>query len=175
MMDAKGEQNLARQIADFFNVAVVGQTYDYSQKCFADGIAAYLKFQNVSEVTDRLSRSLTSAIRGKQNVVPMAVQGTGYADEPYTRVRWGWIVPSALIVILSNILLLLVIAQSSSKVPLLKFYVLAYIFHGYDGPAENIRIDGPETSNGLYNAVKKIRVRLERNEVGDIRLKEETP
>lgn len=174
VMDAKGEQNLARQLADFFNVAVVGQTYDYSQKHFADGIAAYLKFQNVSEVADRLSTSLTNAIRGKENVIPMAVQGTGYTEEPYTHVRWGWVIPSALIIILSDLLVLLVIVQSHSKSAIFKSSVLAYIFHGYDGCEDNLRIHSPENPDRLYKAAENIRVRLERNINGDLRLREVT-
>ena len=175
VMDAKGEENLARQLASFFTVQSVEQTYEVSQKGFTDGIAAYLKFSNLSEVAEMVSTSLTNAIRGKENVIPMAIQGLGYTEEPYTHVRWGWLIPSMLIVALSDFLVLLTIFRGGAGKNLFKSSILAPIFHGYDGSVEKLRLQEPETPETLEEAAETMQVRFERNEDGDWRLREVVP
>ena len=105
IMDQDGEANLAVQIAEFFNTSMLGETYAAASKHFSDGVGEYPRTANLTEVTERTAVSITNAIRGKENLLAMSMQGSGYKEGLYFHVRAAWLAPSVIIVVLSDLLL----------------------------------------------------------------------
>jgi len=161
-MDAEGEVNLARQIQDLFTAYAGGAQAYGSQPCaLAEGLGAYLHFADLNVVTENTAISLTNAIRGKENLIPLTVQGMGYKDELYLYVRQGWFVPSVVIISLSVVLLMyMAFWESRSEKILFKSSILAFYFYGFEGNQGELRPLDLQSPSQLNPIAKRVHVCL---------------
>ena len=139
-MDAKGESSLSLHIGTLLS-AFVGESSRYGDSACAmsDGIGAYMRFADANIVAQNIATSLTNAIRGKENLVPLAIQGMGYKDELYLYVRLSWFIPSMVIILLSIVLLGYMVYESWSENLLFKSSILAFYFYGLEGDEDVLK------------------------------------
>ncbi|KAI0187781.1 hypothetical protein F4808DRAFT_19588 [Astrocystis sublimbata] len=126
-------------------------------------LANFLYTTDFQNMTINLATTLTNQIRSTNpgdNRNTMMLRGIAHSKEIYINVRWPWaILPAATVLIACLLLTCAMITMR--KQPLLKGSALALLFHGLDyRDWDEMHIDQPETSAGIEQVARGMRVRL---------------
>ncbi|KAJ4292629.1 hypothetical protein N0V90_009292 [Kalmusia sp. IMI 367209] len=104
------------------------------------------------------------------------VTGTVYATAVFADVRFAWFVAPLLIIFMSMVFFTTTVSRDRNRSYLFKTSLLPVLLHGLE--YESVGLDGTskverdkETYEVLMRAAEKIRVRLEKNEEGVLKLK----
>ncbi|KAI8938751.1 hypothetical protein NX059_004618 [Plenodomus lindquistii] len=142
----------------------------------------YITKSQAPEVARILSTATSALLRSSQNANSSTVAGSAMVPVTYVYVRWQWATLPGLIVFLSVAFLVLTMLESGRGQQLFKTSVLTGYFHGFDPSSKgsDIRNDsseqsfvrkglGDRTYYALLDRGKEVKVRLSRNDDGELR------
>lgn len=125
---------------------------------------------DIANIMDVLALSMTNAIRNKGGPGgPMNSTGTVFVQHVFIHVEWFWFILPAIVVLLQLVFLTIIILWNvKSRLVVWKSSSLAVMFHGLQHmPSEVL-----DRYSLMEERSDELRVRLERDDQGQLRLKE---
>lgn len=169
------QQANTRSLGDFVvralrsaNLTQITGNGDSDSSLFSFG-AAVLAQESVAFVADRLSTSLTNAIRGLASPTTQQVVGQSHVSTQYIRVRWIWLIFPAVVVLLGLVLLVTtILASRRARAMAWKCSPLALLFHPLQGWNDD-ELDLSDAAE-MKRSARAMRAQLLRDDVVGLRI-----
>jgi hypothetical protein len=128
---------------------------------------------DVASLMENVADALTTYFRreAEQNAT-LLVRGTAHQSLTFISIQYLWLVPSAVMLLASGVLLFVTALTTAWKrAPLWKDSALPLLFHGLDEWSLPVRYQGPkETDGGMSAVARELQVELRSDVDGRVRL-----